>query len=135
MADAVTSQTITNGNRNLVMKFTNESDGTGESGVTKVNATSTTFATVPFNNVPGIHLKVQRITYDVQGGSVRVQWNASSNTDMVILEFAGVMDQTFFGGFTNPNNAGATGSISFTTVGFAAGSSYTITLEMVKCVQ
>ncbi len=135
MADTVTSQIIVNGNRNLVMKFTNESDGTGESAVKKVDAASSTFATVPWNNVPGVHLKVQRITYDVQGGSVRVQWDASSATDMVILEFAGVMDQTFFGGFKNPGGAGATGSILFTTVGFAAGSSYTITLEMVKCVQ
>lgn len=128
MADVVSSQTIINGARNLVMKFTNESDGTGESAVTKVDATSSTISS------PGIHLKVSRITYDVQGGSVRVQWNASSATDMVILEFAGVIDSTFFGGLTNPQNTGATGSISFTTVGFTSGSSYTILLEMVKCV-
>ena len=30
MADAVTSQTIEDGGKNLVMKFTNISDGTGE---------------------------------------------------------------------------------------------------------
>jgi hypothetical protein len=36
MADTVTSQTILDGERNCVMKFTNVSDGTGESAVAKV---------------------------------------------------------------------------------------------------
>jgi hypothetical protein len=126
MADAVTSQTINNGPRNLIMKFTNESDGTGETGVKKVDAASATFG------APGIHLTIARITYVVQGGSLRVQWDASSATDIVILEYAGVMDQTFFSGFPNPAAAGATGSILFTTVGFTSGSSYTVTLEMIK---
>ena len=37
MADAVTTQTIIDGERNCVMKFTNVSDGTGESAVAKVD--------------------------------------------------------------------------------------------------
>ena len=132
MADTVTSQTIINGARNLIMKFTNESDGTGESGVKKVDAASSTFAV---NGVtPGVHLTVARITYDVQGGSLRMLWDASSSTDMEILEYAGTMDYTFFGGLTNPKGTGATGSILFTTVGFAAGSSYSVVLEMIKNV-
>jgi hypothetical protein len=36
MADAVTSQTLADGQRTAVFKFTNISDGTGESGVTKL---------------------------------------------------------------------------------------------------
>ena len=36
MADAVTSQTLIDGDRYAVMKFTNISDGSGESAVTKV---------------------------------------------------------------------------------------------------
>lgn len=134
MADVVTSQTIINGNRNLVMKFTNESDGTGETGVKKVDAASTTFATVPQGNVPGVHLKIARITFVVSGGELRLQWDASSATDIDILAYTGVQDYTFFGGLTNPKATGATGSILFTTVGFAAGSSYTVTIEMLKCV-
>jgi len=132
MADAVTSQTIINGSRNLVMKFTNESDGTGESGVKKVDAESSTFAV---NGViPGVHLTIARITYNVSGGSLRLRWEASSATDIDILSYAGVQDYTAFGGLTNPNAAGATGSILFTTVGFVSGSSYTVTLEMLKNV-
>ena len=40
MADAVTSQTIVDGERNCVMKFTNVSDGTGESAVKKVDVSA-----------------------------------------------------------------------------------------------
>lgn len=123
MADTVTSQTIVNGARNLIIKCTNESDGSGESGITKVNAG--VLGT-------GIHLTVARIIYTVNSGSVRVMWNATTPTDMDILAGFGTLDYTFFGGLTNPNNTGADGSINFSTVGFTNGSSYTITLEMIK---
>lgn len=132
MADTVTSQTIANGPRNLIMKFTNESDGTGESAVKKVDAQSATFANQGV--VPGVHLKIARVTFTVSGGELRMQWDASSATDIDILAYTGTQDYTFFGGLTNPNAAGATGSILFTTVGFTAGSSYTVVLEMLKCV-
>jgi len=40
MADAVTSQTLIDGGKQVVMKFTNVSDGTGESAVTKVDVSA-----------------------------------------------------------------------------------------------
>ena len=40
MADAVTSQTLIDGDRYAVMKFTNISDGSGESAVTKVDVSA-----------------------------------------------------------------------------------------------
>ena len=40
MADAVTSQTIIDGSKTAVLKFTNVSDGTGESAVTKVDVSA-----------------------------------------------------------------------------------------------
>jgi hypothetical protein len=42
MADTVTSQTIQDGERVAVLKFTNESDGTGESSVKKVDVSALT---------------------------------------------------------------------------------------------
>ena len=42
MADAVTSQTIQDGERKAVLKFTNASDGTGESAVKKVDVSALT---------------------------------------------------------------------------------------------
>ena len=40
MADTVTSQTIQDGERRAVMRFTNVSDGTGESAVKKVDVSA-----------------------------------------------------------------------------------------------
>ena len=40
MADTVTSQTIQDGERLAILKFTNESDGTGESSVKKVDVSA-----------------------------------------------------------------------------------------------
>ena len=40
MADAVTSQTLVDNDKTLVMKFTNISDGTGESAVKKVDVSA-----------------------------------------------------------------------------------------------
>lgn len=47
MADAVTSQTILDdGGKNLIMKFTNISDGTGESAVAKIDVSALTNSAV-----------------------------------------------------------------------------------------
>ena len=47
MADAVTSQTILDdGGKNLIMKFTNISDGTGESAVAKIDVSALTKSAV-----------------------------------------------------------------------------------------
>ena len=40
MADAVTTQTIIDGPREAVLKFTNVSDGTGESAVAKIDVST-----------------------------------------------------------------------------------------------
>lgn len=132
MADIVTSQIITDGPRNLVMKFTNFSDGTGEIGVKKVDAQSAGFAVN--GALPGIHLKVRQIFYDIRGMGVRLLWDATTATDMVILGGFGSLDYRHFGGLQNPQNAGATGSILFTTIGAVPNADYNITLEMIKGV-
>jgi hypothetical protein len=137
MADAVTSQVLLNGPRHLVMKFTNESDGTGESAVVKVDATSTTYANTIQGNVivPGTHLKVTRVVYDVRNMGLRIRWDADTDTDMLVLgNGSSDMNFTDIGGLQNPLGTGATGSILFTTVGAASGSSYSVVLYMTKGV-
>ena len=138
MADTVTSRTIFNGPRHLVMSFTNFSDGTGETAVKKVDATLAANGIFYQGQtiVPGVHLKITRIEYDVQALSVRLQWEATANQDAVMLSgFGDFFDYTSIGGLANPGTTalpGSTGSILFTTVGQAAGSSYTVTLYMSK---
>lgn len=141
MADAVTTQVLENGPRRIVALFTNFSDGTGESDITKIDAT----ASGPFGVVqqgqtiyPGTHLTVVSIQYDVRVMAVRMQWKASSNQDFWIASGSGagpIMMLDRRGGFQGiypPAIAGVTGSISFTTSDHVAKASYSIILEMTK---
>lgn len=120
MADAVSTQVIVNNARNYVAKFTNVSDGTGEAAVIKI-AASATFTT---------HAKLWRVWYDVKTFSVRVQWNGTPNSDMLVLGgiTGGYIDGQPWGGIWN-NALTPTGAVSFTTIGAAANATYTIVME------
>lgn len=137
MADVVTSQVLLNGPRHLVMRFTNVSDGTGESGVKKVDAASATNGVVVQGQTitPGVHLKVTEVKYDIKSMGLRIQWDASSPADMLVLGGYDVLDFRDSGGIQNPGAAaltGSTGSILFTTLGAVANSSYSVVLSMTK---
>ena len=76
MADAVTSQTLADGDKIAVIKLTNISDGTGESSVKKVDVSA--LAT----NSAGAacaHATINQIWYDIGGMRVALEWNATSN--------------------------------------------------------
>ena len=131
MADAITSQTIIDGERNCVMKFTNVSDGTGESAVAKVDVSALA------SNAAGVacsEVRVMRISHAVVGMSVQLFFDATSN--VLLAELAessnGHMEFQDFGGIPNNAGSGKTGDILFTTKGHSSGDTYSIVLEMVK---
>ena len=131
MADAVTSQTIIDGERNCVMKFTNVSDGTGESAVAKVDVSALA------SNSAGVacsEVRVMRVSHAVVGMSVQLFLDATSN--VLLMELAessnGHMDFKDFGGLPNNAGSGKTGDILLTTKGHSSGDTYSITLEMIK---
>ena len=131
MADAVTTQTIIDGERNCIMKFTNVSDGSGESAVAKVDVSALS------SNSAGTacsEVRVLRISHAIVGMSVQLFLNATSN--VLLMELAessnGHMDFTDFGGLPNNAGSGKNGDILFTTKGHSSGDTYSITLEMVK---
>ena len=131
MAYAVTSQTIIDGERNCIMKFTNVSDGTGESAVAKVDVSALT------SNSAGVscsEVRVLRVSHAIVGMSVQLFLNATSN--VLLMELAessnGHMDFADFGGLPNNAGSGKNGDILFTTKGHSSGDTYSITLEMVK---
>lgn len=137
MADTVTTQVIENGQRNLVVHFTNVSDGTGESGVMKIDATAGTYAVrIQGNTIPpGVHLKVRKVVYNVYGMNLRLLWDATVDQTFLTLNGFGEMCWLDTQGLYVPQSlAGATGSILFTTFGAALGSTYSVTLFMVKGV-
>jgi hypothetical protein len=131
MADTVTSQTIVDGPRNCIMKFTNVSDGTGESAVAKVDVSALAA------NAEGVacsEVRVMRVSHAIVGMSVQLFFNASTN--VLLMELAessnGHMDFKDFGGIPNNAGSGKNGDILFTTKGHSSGDTYSITLEMVK---
>lgn len=129
MADAFTSQ-IYDGARNLFIKLTDVSDGTGLAAVNITNIASL----VPN---PGVHLKLRRIQYALFGMSVRLQWAASTPVDLILLN-PGSDDldfrRNYAGGIPNNGGAGVTGDIILTTIGALTGNNFTIALELIKGV-
>jgi|TARA_R110000787_G_scaffold142540_1_gene256196 hypothetical protein len=131
MADAVTSQTLIDGGKQAVMKFTNVSDGSGEAAVTKVDV-SALEDSVDGDACTGV--VIERIWWQCIGMKVKILWDAT--TDAFCIELgenqSGDHDYTVFGGLTNNAGSGKTGDIQFTTVGHSSADTYTIVMYMRK---
>ena len=131
MADAVTSQTLVDGERLAIMKFTNISDGTGETAVTKVTVSS-----LSANNL-GIAcngVTVTKITSVCHGMEVRMYWDASTDVPFFLSTINTNYQNDFssIGGISNNAGTGKNGNIVFSTADATNGDTYTVVLEMVK---
>lgn len=131
MADAVTSQTIQDGERKAVLKFTNVSDGTGESNVVKVDVSALT--TNSYGNAC-TKVTVTQIWWQCVGMGVELLCDATANTLIIGLspDSNGYHDYTPFTGIPNNAGSGVTGDILFTTIGASAGDTYTVILDLIK---
>ena len=131
MADAVTSQTIQDGERKAVLKFTNVSDGTGESNVVKVDVSALT--TISSGNAC-TKVTVTQIWWQCVGMGVELLCDATANTLIIGLspDSNGYHDYTPFTGIPNNAGSGVTGDILFTTIGASAGDTYTVILDLIK---
>ena len=135
MADAVTSQTLTDGDRTAVMKFTNISDGSGEASVVKVDVSA-------LNSHPDgtacSQVTIDQIWYDIGGMRLTIFFAASTNVAALVLggsaaagNVQGHMDFRSFGGIKN-NASSPDGDLDFTTSGHTNLDHYTVILEMRK---
>jgi len=131
MADAVASQTLFDGERVAIMKFTNISDGTGENKVLKVDVSALN-PSAAGGACDGV--TITKIHASTHGMEVLMYWDAT--TDVVIQTIpqntSYTLDYEKFGGLTNNAGAGKNGDILFSTSDASAGDEYTIVLEMVK---
>ena len=131
MADAVTSQTLFDGDKHVVMKFTNISDGTGESAVKKVDVSA---LESDINGNTCTSVAIEKIWWQCIGMKVRMLFDATS--DKFIIELgenqSGYHDYSEFGGIKNNAGSGKTGDGDFTTVGHSSADTYTIILKMRK---
>lgn len=130
MPDAVTSQTLFDGSRKAIMKFTNISDGTGEAAVLKVDV-----STLQTNDgATCTSVAIDRIQAVTSGMAVDILWDATTDVIAINLGQDQVYDLDFseFGGLRNNAGTGVTGDIMFTTIGHAAGDRYTVILHLTK---
>ena len=134
MADVVTSQTIvdTSGTK-TVMKFTNMSDGSGETLVTKMDASALTFMT---EDATKTIAKIWWAINTTNGKSgVELLWAGTTNSTIGFFSGTGYHDY-FTSGNSILNNATLTantspaGDVLISTKGFVAGDNYTIILEV-----
>jgi hypothetical protein len=134
MADVVTSQTIVDtAGTKTVMKFTNISDGSGETLVTKMDASALTFMTEDATK------KIAKIWWAINTtngkSGVELLWAGTTNSTIGFFSGTGYHDY-FTSGNSIPNNATLTantspaGDVLISTKGFVAGDNYTIILEV-----
>ena len=131
MADAVTTQTILDGERLYIAKFTDISDGTGEAAVLKIDVSTLNPDTYghPCNGV-----KINKIWAQTYGMAVDILWDADTDViaDTIPADVMYKMCFSDFGGIPNNAGTGKTGDVRFTTVGASSGDRYTIVLECIK---
>jgi len=131
MADAVATQTLLDGERLVIQKFTNISDGTGETAVNKI---------IPANLSPNAFglacngVKINRIWATTHGFEVRILWDATTDVFawMIPQNTNYFMDFSDFGGLQNNAGTGKTGNVAFTTADASSGDMYTIVIEGIK---
>ena len=119
------------GERLAIMKFTNISDGTGETSVTKVTVSSLA-ASGSGKACTGVI--VNKITSVCHGMEVRMYWDATTDVPFFLSTVNTNYENDFskIGGITNNSGAGKTGNIAFSTSDQTAGDTYTVVLEMIK---
>jgi len=132
MADAVATQTIQDDGKTAIFRFTNVSDGTGESAVVKIDVSS--LAPDPMTNAACSSVTLQKIYYTTIGMGVKIFFDA--DTDVLAWQLnADWTDTLEFSDSTGiPNNSGTgkTGDIAFTTVGHSSGDVYNIVIRVSK---
>jgi|10_taG_2_1085330.scaffolds.fasta_scaffold64322_3 hypothetical protein len=129
MADAVTSKVLRNSATEYIVRITNISDGTGESNVNKVDASTLVgpdiTAATEYFSIDSLEWTIQGMTY------VLLEFDATTDDTMAILSGNGYKDY-LESTFTDPQSSGETGDIFLTTVGAEATGTYDITLKLIK---
>ena len=128
MADIVTTQVLsdTSGVK-YVAKMTNISDGSGESLVKKIDASTTTFMTADGNR------KIAKIWWSVNttkaNASVELVWDGYTNATAILLNGQGYWDLRTAGNEIINNATTPTGDVLLSTRDFVVGDNYTILVE------
>lgn len=126
MANTVTTQTLVDGDRNLVILLTGVLDTSNETRNIKVDVS--TLVPAP------TRVRVDTIRHLISPGLIVVlDWDATTDVTFAALTGYDEVEAKCFGGLQNNAGAGVTGDIGLTTLGWTSGVlAYTIILEMTK---
>lgn len=139
MADAVATRVLVDNKTHYVAHFTNISDGTGESAVVKVDRSAIAVAS---DGAEAATLTIEKVVWCCDGMAVRVLFDHTTDDLALALSGSGSLD--FKGkpgdvdalarllGLVDPNSAGGTGDVLFTTTGHSSGDTYNVTLWLRK---
>jgi len=137
MADAVTSQTLSDGDRTAVMKFTNISDGSGEASVVKVDVSALTANSSTAAECSRVH--ITQVWYAISGMRIDLEWAADTKVKALLLGGGVALEPTnghfdfrSFGGLKNTEASGVDGDVALTTLHHTSNDAYTIVLELNK---
>lgn len=138
MADAVTTNVVSDSDTRYAVHLTNISDGTGESAVVKVDKSALTAE----DAAEPASLDIEEVRWNIQGfTSVRLLWDHTTDDVALVLtgngyeDFRGQPSNVAKKGLADPRSAGGTGDILLTTAGAVSGATYDITLRLRKSPQ
>lgn len=130
MADTVSTITLYNDKKRLIVKCMSRSDGTGETNVIKVDKSTFT----GLNGLEPSSLAIEQIEWEVNGMEVVI--SVDRTTDIVLARLTGAgygcMDYRDVGGLQTKGDSSQTGDILFSTSGHSAGDNYDVTLHLRK---
>ena len=121
MADTLSTKTLIDGDRNVVISFGSQSDGTGESDAVKVDLSA---LNANSDGRSAVKLTTDIVSYTVSGYNF-VTLEYDRGTDQMIAELKGSGVLFFPGGKVDAGSAG-TGDVVLTTNGAISGASYHI---------
>jgi len=119
--------TVQDGEVNCTLQIIGLSDGQAgqEANVVKVDVSEL--------NPPCETVKIQEVTYDVEGGTVTMSWDDTTPIPFAYLKGMDTMDYCHVGGFNNLGDVNSrSGDLLLSTVDFEGNGSYTILLKMKK---
>lgn len=128
MADTVNTNILVAGGKRRVVQLQNISDGTGESGVVKVDVS----ALLKSDGTAPTYVSIEEVEWSIQGfTSVRLHFDADTDDEALILAAGnGFKNFKGSGGVVDPKSTGTTGDLKLTTAGAVSGATYDITLSV-----
>ncbi len=124
MADTVDTVVVFAGKKRYVHRYTNVCDGTGESGVIKLDISTLT----GMRGGAVTKVGIEEISWSIQGfTSVRLFWDHTTDDEIKVLTGNGAISYQDVS-YLMDSGTGQTGDVLLTTAGNTSGSTYDITV-------